>query len=282
VRATALRTAALQAAAQSEWDVAGTMFAEAQSIYRLSGQTRDEVLALSYLSFFARMQGEIDVAERFAHEAVAIAETLEDDRARSAAAMVLGDVHSAQGQHDLAFARYEEAVELRIRLADPLLVTDAVYNLGMAAFHARDFARARDAFSESLVQARELGEVPYVAAAQLMLAELDLQEGATEHAATRARESLALYTELEDNRSRARCLVVLAGAAAEIGSLEAAARLVGAAKAARGTDPPDEFELPVLERYVPTLEARIGRPALDELEAEGQAVPEIVLIDANP
>ena len=90
-------------------------------------------------------------------------------------------------------------------------MTDAVYSLGMAAFHARRFERAREAFSEALTQARDLGEAPDVAAAQLMLAELDLLDGAGDFATGRARESLALYTELEDNRSRARCLVVLAG-----------------------------------------------------------------------
>jgi tetratricopeptide (TPR) repeat protein len=228
------------------------------------------------------MEGEIEVAEQHAKAAVAAASELEHDRAQSAAATVLGDVYSALGQHDLALAQYEQAVQLRTRFGDPLLVTDAVYNLGIAAFHARDFARAREAFSDSLDQARDLGEAPYVAAAQLMLAELDLLDGAAEAAASRARESLALYTDLEDGRSRARCLVVLAGAAAESGSLEAAARLLGAAAAARGTDPADEFEIPVLDRLVPALATQIGQPAFDALEAEGRALREIVLIDAKP
>ena len=282
VRAAALRTAALQAAAQSDWGAARAMFDEAREVYCAEGQTRDEILALSYLSFFSRMQGDVDVAQQYAHEAVDAASRLDDDRARSAAATVLGDVYSARGEHALALAQYEQAVALRIRFGDPLLVTDAIYNLGVAAFHARDFGRAREAFADSLSQARELGEAPYVAAAQLMLAELDLLEGAAEVAASRARESLTLYTDLEDGRSCARCLVVLAGAAAERGSPETAARLVGAATAARGTDEPDEFELPVLERFMPAVEARLGQLAFDELEREGRSLREIVLIEAKP
>ncbi|HEU5489772.1 MAG TPA: tetratricopeptide repeat protein [Gaiellaceae bacterium] len=281
VRADALRTAALQAAAQSDWGAARAMFDEAREVYRAEGQTRDEILALSYLSFFSRMQGDVDVAQDYAHEAVAAASRLDDDRARSAAATVLGDVYSARGEHDLALAQYEQAVELRIRFGDPLLVTDAIYNLGVAAFHARDFGRARKAFATSLGQARELGEASYVAAGQLMLAELDLLEGAAEVAASRARESLTLYTDLVDGRSRARCLVVLAGAAAESGSPATAARLLGAATAARGTDEPDEFELPVLERYLRAVEAQLGQPAFDELEREGRSLREIVLIEAK-
>lgn len=272
VRAAAMRTAALQAAAQSDWQVARTMFDEARILYHAAGQTLEEVLALSYLSFYARMQGDIDAAEPLAQEAVTIAADLDDDRARSAALTVLGDVYSAQGKHELALERYEEAVALRIRFGDPLLVTDAVYNLGMVAFHAREYTRAREAFSDSLAQARELGEAPYVAAAQLMLAELDLLDGEGALAATHARESLVLYTELEDDRSRARCLVVLAGAAAEESAFETAARLIGAAEAARGTDAPDEFELPALERYLPELEAVLGAEAFADLATEGRAM----------
>ncbi len=272
VRAAAIRTSALQAAAQSDWQAARTMFDEARILYHEAGQTLEEVLALSYLSFYARMQGDIEAAEPLAQEAVAIAAELDDDRARSAALTVLGDVYSARGKHELALERYEEAVELRIRFGDPLLVTDAVYNLGMVAFHAEEYARARRAFSDSLAQARDLGESPYVAAAHLMLAELDLLDGEGELAATHAHESLALYTDLEDERSRARCLVLLAGAAVEEGSLETAARLLGAADAARGPDALDEFELPVLERYVPALETSLGADSMTALVNEGRAL----------
>ena len=57
---------------------------------------------------------------------------------------------------------------------------------------------------------------------------------------------------------------------------------MGAATAARGTDEPDEFELPVLERFMPAVEARLGQLAFDELEREGRSLGEIVLIEAKP
>ena len=91
-------------------------------------------------------------------------------------------------------------------------------------------------------------------------------------AAGRARESLALYGSLGDDRSRARCLVVLACAAAADGANEDAARLVGAADALRAVDPVDDFERPLLDRYVPELEADLGAPRLDELRAEGASL----------
>ncbi|MEP7224162.1 MAG: adenylate/guanylate cyclase domain-containing protein [Actinomycetota bacterium] len=272
VRATALRTAAQQAAAQSDWEAAEPMLEEARVLYRDNGQAREEVLTLAHLSFVGMRQDEVVRAEQFAHEAVAIAADLGDDRASSAALMVLGDVYSTNGQHELAVSQYEEAVALRTRLGDPLLVTDAVYNLGLAAFHAEDLTRARRAFDDALVQARDLAEAPYVAAAQLMLAVLDVLGADQVVAATRARESLSIYSELEDDRSCARCLVVLAGAAVVEGSFETAARLVGAADSARGDAPPDEYEAPVLERYLPELEGSIGTEALRALEAEGRSL----------
>ncbi len=183
--------------------------------------------------------------------------------------MSFGDVSWVQGEHDRAIAQYEEAVELRRGLSDPLLVSDAIYNLGMAAFQGGNVERARQAFEEALGLARELGEAPHIAAAQFMLAELDLLAGDSGLAEGRARESLALYSNLEDDRSCARCLVILAGSAAAESSFEEAARFVGAADALRGNQPPDGFESPLLDEHGPLLESALGEQRLAELKAEG-------------
>ncbi len=272
VRARALDTAALQAAAQSDWLVARTMFDEARELYAAEGRSLEEVLVLAYLSFVARMQGDMVVAESFAVRAVEIAAGLDDDRARSGALLALGDVYSAQEKHRLALSQYEEAIPLRVRFGDPLLVLDAAYNLGLAAFRAGERERAREALVDALERARALGEAPYVAAAQLMLAELDFVEGDQKLLESRARESLTLYTDLDDDRSRARCLVLLAAAAAASGAGEDAARLVGAAEAARGSRPLDEFELPVLEQILPSLRDTLGASKVESLKAEGRRV----------
>jgi predicted ATPase/class 3 adenylate cyclase len=281
VRASALRTAALQAAAQSDWGAARSLLTSAREIHRDDGNLRDEVLGLGYLSFFAQRQGDDEAAERFALEAVSISADLEDDRARAAALTALADVHTAQGRHDEAVAGYSEAVELRTRFGDPLLVTDAVYNLGKAAFQAGDLDRARAALVESLARARELGEMAYAAAALLLLSHLELAGDDPVAAGEHARESLELYTQLEDDRSRARCLVVLARAAASRGSLELAARLLGAAEAAREDDPPDEYEAPILATLAPEIEEQLGRTHVADLLAEGRAGRPIVRIDAE-
>jgi predicted ATPase/class 3 adenylate cyclase len=268
VRAQALWTAANQATAQSDWSTAVPMLLEARELFAATG-AREEVFALSNLSFVHQMQDDVTGAERYAQEAVRVAEELGDDRASSGALMALGDVHSLKEEHDLALARYEEAVALRRRLGDPLLVADAVYNLGLAAFRAGDRERARRGFEEALSGARDLGEAPHIAAAEFMLAELDALEGDAASAGERARESLALYTDLGDSRSRARCLVVLAYVAAAEDSPEDAARALGAAEGLRGDDPLDDFERPLVERCAPALETALGEHRLAQLRAEG-------------
>jgi predicted ATPase len=270
VRAAALRTASLLAAAQSDWSGALSSLTEACILYRKLGDRREEVFALSYLSFYATRLNDNEHAERLAEDAVTVAEALDDDRVSSAALSALADVYSARGQHEQALARYEEVASLRTRLGDPLLLTDAVYALGKEAFHAGDDDRARRELSRALERARELGEEQYLAAALLLLSLVDIRSGDAERAAIPAREALGLYTEFEDDRSRARCVLVLATSSAERGEADLAARLTGAAEALRGNDPPDEFEAPLLERYLPGLEADLGIEALAALAAQGR------------
>jgi len=267
-RAAALWTAAQQAAAQSDWDGAVPFVEEARGLYREAGSRREESLSLSFLAFFALRRDDAAAAVEFAAEALEVARELGDARSESAALMALGDVHSAQGEHAAALELYEQAVELRRGLGDPVLISDAIYNLGLIAFQGGDHARARPVFEESLRIARELDEGPYVAAAQFMLAELDLLTG-DPAGGLRAQESLTVYSELGDDRSSARCLVLLAGAAGIDGSFEKAARLLGAAEALRQHAEPDFFETPILDRCREQLEVVLGRERLAELVAEG-------------
>jgi predicted ATPase/class 3 adenylate cyclase len=272
VQAAALRTASLLAAAQSDWAGAIALLTRARELYRELGDDREQVFVLTYLSFYASRLADDERAEHFAADAVGVAEALSDDRASSAALSALADVHSAKAEHEQAVARYEEVVVIRTRLGDPLLLTDAVYSLGKATFYAGDAQRAKRELARALEQARALGEEQYIAAAQLLLALVDAHAGEAGSASERAREALDLYTQLEDDRSRARCVLVVAAAWAEQGDAERAARLTGVAEALRSGDEPDEFEAPLLERYLVGLEAVLGADALATLVAEGRSL----------
>jgi ATP/maltotriose-dependent transcriptional regulator MalT len=131
------------------------------------------------------------------------------------------------------------------------------------------------AFEEALARAGELHEVPHMAAAQFMLAQVAILSGDPRRAQDHGRASLKYYSELEDNRSRARCLVILAGAAAATGRTEDAARMLGLAGALRGGDDLDAFETSVLDLHVAGLQALLGEDRLTALEREGAGLADV-------
>jgi len=269
VQADALWAAARQAVAQSDEAAAVPLLEQALGLYRKLGRPRETAFALGELGWIAFGRGEFDRAEMLYEEALAVARATADARAISATLNRLADIFSAREDHGRALVLHEEALALRRTLDDPLLVTDSIYNLGVATFRAGDRTRARQAFEESLALARELGEAGETAAPLFMLAELDLLAGEVDLSDERIRESLAIYTDIQNDRDRAMCLVVLAGVAVMRGSFEEAARLLGVAEALRGDSPLAFFELPVLERFQPELEAAVGKDAFAELKAEG-------------
>jgi len=277
-RADALFTAARQATAQSDLDAAVPLLEEALVLLRELGRSGREASVLSELGWIAFLLGQYDRAAELSEEALSVARAAGDVRATSSALSVLADVFAAREDHKRALELQEEALALRRTLGDPLLVTDSTYHLGVASFRSGDLDRAREAFNEALALARGLGEVGETAAALFMLAELDLLTGDTAQAEERIRESLDVYTELENDRDRAMCLVVLAGVAAARSSFEDGAQLLGAAEALRGDAPPDLFELPVLERLEPELEAALGEERFARLRAQGARIgPDVVV-----
>ena len=269
VRALSLRSAGHMAMGQSDWDGAAPLLEEAITLFQECGLGYDEVVALSYLSFVALRQDENQRAESLGERALEVARSLRDEQTLAFALMALADVDWVRGEYERAYARYDEAVTLSRATDDPLLVVDAVYNFGMAAYHAGDLDRGRESFEEALQLARELREAPHLAAAQFMLALLDILAGDATGARERALESFDLYRELEDDRSCARCLVIVAAATAAAGSSEDAVRLVGAADSLRKGQQLDSFESAVLERYAGDLEAQFTEIELVELKAQG-------------
>jgi predicted ATPase/class 3 adenylate cyclase len=269
VRAEAMYTAARQAAAQSDLDAEKPLLESALALFRELDRPRDVAQVIAQLGWIELQQGHADRAQALCEEALAIARETGDIRATSAALNHLADVFSTQDDHQRALAAHEEALTLRRTLDDPLLIADSTYNLGISAFEDGDVSRARDAFEESLVLASELGDLLHMAAAGFMLAELDLLAGDVERAQERILRSLAVYTDVQSDRDRAECLVVLGGIAVARGAYEDAARLFGAGDALRGDSPVNRFERPVIDRFEPELEAGLSAAELAALREEG-------------
>ena len=270
VRADALWAAARQATAQSDWDAAVPMLEEALGFFRTRDRGRETIFALSELGFIALRRGESERAAALCDEALGLARDLGDARATSGVLAILIDVARTKGEHERALAYAEETVELRRALGDPLAMADATYHLGVAAFGADDPERAETAFEETLALAQALGDSLYTAASLCMLGTIGLLQDDLENVLARLEESLAIYAVLADDRSTAECLCALGGYAAASGHFEQAARLWGAADAARGSRPLEYAEPHIEARFTPVLVESLGGERLEELRAEGR------------
>jgi predicted ATPase/class 3 adenylate cyclase len=270
VRADAQWTAARQAAGQSDWDAAVPMLEEALSYFRHGGRVREEVFALSELGFIALRRDDPERAEQLCDEALTLARSLGDGRATSAVLAILSDVARTRGDHERAVACAEEALELRRFLGDPMAIIDSTYHVGVAAFAAGDLGRSDEAFEATLEHARLLGDALYTAAALCMLGTTGLLSDDLSLVAERMNESLAIYVELDDDRSRAECLSALGAYACATGHPEEAARLWGAGDAARGSRPLEYAEPAIEARFTPLLIEALGGERFAELRAEGR------------
>jgi tetratricopeptide (TPR) repeat protein len=278
VLANALWWSARQAAAQDDLKAEIPLLEEALALFRELDRPGETAFVLGELGWIALQQGEPERAEDLCEEALAVAQATGDAGTISGQLNYLADIYSARGDHLRALSAHEAALALRRTLDDPMLVTNSTYNLGIAAFENGEIARARNAFEETYTLARDLGDIIHTAAADFMLAELDLHTGDPDSAERRILGCLAVYTELENDRSRAECLVVLGGVAFARGCFEEAARLFGAAVGLRRDSPLNRFEVPVLDRYGPDLEDRLGEERVAELEAEGMQLGADALI----
>ncbi len=240
--------------------------------YRAENRDREEVFALSELGYIALRRDDRRTRGTPLRRGAALARSLGDDRALSAVLSILSDVARTQGDHERALAYAEEALERRRALGDPTTIVDSTYHLGVAAFAAGDLDRAEEAFEAALELARSLGDALYTAAALCMLGTTGLLKDDLSLVEKRLNESLAIYLDLDDDRSRAECLSALGGYAAATGHPEKAARLWGAADAARGSRP--------LEYAEPAIEARFTPSLVDSLRGRASRETSAPRVDA--
>jgi tetratricopeptide (TPR) repeat protein len=163
-----------------------------------------------------------------------------------------------------------------------MTILDSTYHVGVAAFAAGDIDRSEEAFESALERATASGDALYTAAALCMLGTTGLLKGDLSLVEKRLTESLAIYVGLDDDRSRAECLCALGGYAAAIGHPEEAARLWGAADAAREPRPLEYAEPAIEAAFAPMLIESLGAERFAELRADGRRTGyERVLVDVR-
>ena len=154
----------------------------------------------------------------------------------------LGRFALEQGDLERATSLFEESIECFEQLDADLSLAPRS-NLAEVLVRKREFAKARGLFQEVLAGAMRANDALAVADIRLQLAWIACFEHSYEDAAQLVRELLPTYVRIAASLDCARCMFIAALISAGRGRLDDAARLVGAASAAR---------------------QRLGRPALLE------------------
>jgi tetratricopeptide (TPR) repeat protein len=190
-RARAIFGAAHVAEARGDNELAEQQFKEAADRFRLLGETRWLILALTHLATAHRRLGDPVRGELLNREALELA-------------LRNGDVRGA--------------AVIRGNMAFDLLAVG-------------EEERARGLLQEALEGSRTVGDVYMIASCLMNLASIDLRAGESTHAADNLRESLELFSSIGDRRDLAAGIAVTAAAVLSRGDAGTSARLSAAAKA---------------------------------------------------
>jgi hypothetical protein len=143
-------------------------------------------------------------------------------------------------------------------------LANSLVSLGTIACLEGDHRQAHELLEESLGYARELGNVPLVAAALSSLALVSLCQDVHGVASAHAREAMKLAQEIGDRWTIGECLHVFACLAVARGDVARAAHLTAAAEALHESlhSPPSRVERIVRERVSAALDEQQGQTAL--------------------
>jgi hypothetical protein len=149
-----------------------------------------------------------------------------------------------------------------------------VQQLGLLALFRGDSSAALRHLEEAEILARRAGDRAVLGQALRMLGIWYAKAGGLAHAERLYREALTTIRDLGERWFTPRCLLALAGIAAERQAFARATRLLGAADAAIGGIGGRlyPYELAEQEGYLASARAALGDVAFDIAWAEGQAL----------
>ena len=193
-----------------------------------AGEAKSRLQALEAAAGLALKVDEVGLARRYAEEAVALARVARDPVAVARSLRVLGNEARLRGDTERQDEYFAEALALAREAGELGLVSRLLASSGMAAFELGELDRAKQLFDESLVVAEEAGSEQAVSRALGFLGTIALFEGRLDDAVAIERRSLELAHRLGFMEAVTYQLAGLAGAYAELGQTERAAKLVGA------------------------------------------------------
>jgi len=218
---------------RGDYPEAEGLYQQALEIQRGMGDMRGVAASLNNLGVLMQTQGKLADARSLFEEALEYQRKVGDRRGIAAALGNLGNIAHNLGDFESAHRLYEEALEIQRDLAEKHGCAESLVNLGNVSRDLGNLALARERLEEGLVVAREIEEKKAMAAALTGLGDLARSEQRLSDAEPLLAEALRLHHELGDRRGIVDDLESIALIATTRGEHAVAARLLGAAEAAR-------------------------------------------------
>jgi predicted ATPase len=260
VRAAGLDGAGILAHSQGDYAAARAFHEESLGLWRRLNDRRGLAVCLNARGIVAMALHDFEGAERSLEESLACWRELGEDGRVAILLNNLGYMAVQRGDYERAETLYQESLEIKRRLHDVTGVAVALNNLGEAARYRGDYTRATALMGESLSLFRELGSAPRVAQVLHSLAMTAQEQGDDRRAGAHLVEGIGIFRQLDDRLGMIQCLEGLAAVAARTGAPARAARLFGAAEAARERI---GSPLPLPDRAAHDRAVKTARAALD-------------------
>jgi predicted ATPase/DNA-binding CsgD family transcriptional regulator len=184
---------------------------------------------LNLVGSLVQLQGDFVGARHYHHEALRLAEQLDDVGMRATTLQCLGMLAGRQGDYHEAERMLSHVVNLERQRNTIVQLSVALNNLALAVRELGDYPRAAALWEESLALKRARGDGIAIAATLANLGTLALVQGDIEKARALQRESLQLRHQAGDQPGLAISLCNLAGVAVAEKAWMHATRLYAAA-----------------------------------------------------
>ncbi len=273
-----LRAKALHATSALAQDMGDHARAEATAeesvaLYRRAQDTVGIARALNTLANVALWHGDYARSIALYEESLALRRTLGDTMGVARSLGNLGLVAREHGDAARATALQEESLALRRTLGDKDGVALALHGLGVLARDRGDVAGAVAYYEESLTVYRALNHRAAMAAVLASLADARRRQGDAARAVQLCREALEVVP-VGSNVTVVELLEILIGVCHDMGWLEHAARLGGAAADLRAVSgaPLRPADQAGYDAVLASLRAQLGDGAFAAAWAAGQAL----------
>lgn len=269
----------------------GPILRESVQLARALGEKGWLGFGLSVLAVVEMITGNTQAAEAAAQESLPLARASGDPWALATTLLWLGE-YEARAHGDLATSQAElaESVQLYRQMGSTWGTALSLLSWGGVANMAGDTAAARPLLEECLSVFLERHDPRRANMARSELAHLERHEGHVALAQALYRQTIMAWEELGNQGAQAHQLECLAFLAQAVGQAERAARLLGAAEAARAAhnSPMWPDQQPEYDRELAAVRGQLGDAALANAWAAGRsltlkaAVALAVRIDTPP